>query len=344
MSMGGEAHKVLLLKAVVLLIAQQSRENATTHGADASSGDEEQSAADDGAQGGGGGTRGLGRGVGTDSDELNAGRNRVLSGPTVDFLVERFRLLCFVARDKAWWADPINVLPASALALTIPILAEHALVDTDARERLGSGGAVEAAVEMLVAMHGWGIPGLERSGAATGGAAACGERGDQPSTTPLLPTPDSTPAPVIRPRSASAARETPELGTATRARSDEEAGRGIPTAYCVARDLVRLVGNAGYQSLANQSMVLELGGVPVLLSRFLHDPNNPYIREWAIAAVRNLCEGNVRIQEAIASIEKDPSGVVTNQDLEDIGMEVTVDPQTGKLRTMLPKSPTPPPL
>lgn len=108
--------------------------------------------------------------------------------------------------------------------------------------------------------------------------------------------------------------------------------RGIKTAHCVARDLVRLIGNACYRNKANQAMVLKMGGVQLLLSRFVVDDNNPYIREWATTAISTLTEDNAEVQALIASIESSPSGVVTNEELEKDGMEVVLDPVSGKLQ------------
>ena len=108
--------------------------------------------------------------------------------------------------------------------------------------------------------------------------------------------------------------------------------RGIKTAHCVARDLVRLIGNACYRNKANQAMVLKMGGVQLLLSRFVVDDNNPYIREWATTAISTMTEDNAEVQALIASIESSPSGVVTNEELEKDGMEVVLDPVSGKLQ------------
>jgi len=108
--------------------------------------------------------------------------------------------------------------------------------------------------------------------------------------------------------------------------------RGIKTAYCVARDLVRLIGNACYKNKPNQDMVLKMGGVQLLLSRFALDDNNPYVREWATTAISTLTENNSEVQALIASIESNPTGVVTNEQLEKDGMEVVLDPVSGKLQ------------
>lgn len=79
-------------------------------------------------------------------------------------------------------------------------------------------------------------------------------------------------------------------------------------------------------------MVLKMGGVQLLLSRFALDDNNPYVREWATTAISTLTENNSEVQALIASIESNPTGVVTNEQLEKDGMEVVLDPVSGKLQ------------
>ena len=98
------------------------------------------------------------------------------------------------------------------------------------------------------------------------------------------------------------------------------------------RDLVRLIGNACHNNKTNQSTVMEMGGVQVILSRFVLDENNPYIREWAVGAVNTLTKNNPEVQALINSIETNPTGVVTDQELEKHGMEVVLDPVSGKLQ------------
>lgn len=100
----------------------------------------------------------------------------------------------------------------------------------------------------------------------------------------------------------------------------------------VARSLVKLLANACYRHKDNQDKVRELDGLPLLLERFTFDDRNPYIREWAIVAVRNLCEGNAGNQALLAAIEQQPSGVVRAAELEEMGLEVELDPATGRLR------------
>ena len=233
-----------------------------------------------------------------------------LNAPTVKFLIERFRLLGYLAREQDWWRDEKNYCHAAALTLIIPLLADAALAGAELRAALGAQGAVEDAVELLGSMHKWNaIVGHQKD---TGGAAKA----------------KATAA------AAAAAAKGGADGQAGGAAGEHTPG--VATAYCVARDLVRLIGNACCEHRVNQDQVLELGGVQLILARFLHDGNNPYIREWAISAVSNLTQGNEAVQALIESIEKNPSGVVDSKQLEELGMEVKVDPVSGKLRAAKP--------
>ena len=52
----------------------------------------------------------------------------------------------------------------------------------------------------------------------------------------------------------------------------------------------------------------------------------------ATTAISTMTENNSEVQALISSIESSPSGVVTNEELEKDGMEVVLDPVSGKLQ------------
>ena len=60
------------------------------------------------------------------------------------------------------------------------------------------------------------------------------------------------------------------------------------------------------------------------------DDDNPLVREYGLWAVRNLCEGNQAIQESISSLQV--CSTVDSPDLQQIGMKLQLDRQTGKPR------------
>ncbi|WOO81287.1 Copper transport protein 86 [Vanrija pseudolonga] len=76
----------------------------------------------------------------------------------------------------------------------------------------------------------------------------------------------------------------------------------------IKRDLVRLLAALAYGDTAFGDAVREAGGVELVLSLCETDERNPYLREHALLAVRNLMTGNPANQAIIAQM--DPLGVV----------------------------------
>ncbi|CAG0913675.1 unnamed protein product [Notodromas monacha] len=66
--------------------------------------------------------------------------------------------------------------------------------------------------------------------------------------------------------------------------------------------LLKLVGNLVYRNREAQDLVRESGGVIAVLNSCGMDARNPYMMQWAILAIRNLCEGNLENQELIKSL------------------------------------------
>ncbi|CAG0881893.1 unnamed protein product [Darwinula stevensoni] len=63
--------------------------------------------------------------------------------------------------------------------------------------------------------------------------------------------------------------------------------------------LIQLIGNLVHQHKKNQDLVREGEGIPVLLECCNLDHRNPYITQWSVLALRNLCEGNADNQRII---------------------------------------------
>jgi len=80
--------------------------------------------------------------------------------------------------------------------------------------------------------------------------------------------------------------------------------------FDVKRNLVKMVGNMCYENKRIQDATRELGGIPSLLNCCVIDDRNPYLMQWAIFAVRTVCEGNVDNQKFIAGLEN--QGIVDN--------------------------------
>merc|ERR1719193_828834 len=97
------------------------------------------------------------------------------------------------------------------------------------------------------------------------------------------------------------------------------------------RDVVRLLGNLCWKNRRNQDTVRDLQGIPAVLSSFNIDESSPFVRQWAVFALRNLCEDNFENQEVVAGIQlrgvEDRGGV-----LEEMGLEIELDGGKPRLR------------
>ncbi|KAG1741090.1 spinocerebellar ataxia type 10 protein domain-containing protein [Suillus lakei] len=72
------------------------------------------------------------------------------------------------------------------------------------------------------------------------------------------------------------------------------------------RDLVRLVGVLCHRDKTFQDRIRVCGGIHVIMNMCVVDERNPYLREHAILALRNLLDGNKENQDEVNSIQ--PSG------------------------------------
>jgi len=90
------------------------------------------------------------------------------------------------------------------------------------------------------------------------------------------------------------------------------------------RDVVRLLGNLCWKNRHNQDIVRDLNGIAAVLGSFQVNEASPFIRQWAVFALRNLCEDNLENQEVVAGIQlrgtDDCRGI-----LEEMGLEIELD-------------------
>lgn len=75
------------------------------------------------------------------------------------------------------------------------------------------------------------------------------------------------------------------------------------------KELVRFVGNVVYKNKSLKDAVREfkkgeICGLHLILNAAGYDDNNPYIREWSVFAIRNLCEFNEENQNIISSLRE----------------------------------------
>ncbi|GBB96696.1 hypothetical protein RclHR1_02810014 [Rhizophagus clarus] len=97
----------------------------------------------------------------------------------------------------------------------------------------------------------------------------------------------------------------------------------------IKRDIVRIIGNMAYENKIVQDEVRELGGIPLILNQCNIDDNNPYIREYAIFALRNLLINNPENQELVEQLT--PIETVQHPALQDIGIMTELG-QDGKIK------------
>ncbi|CAH1784271.1 unnamed protein product [Owenia fusiformis] len=94
-------------------------------------------------------------------------------------------------------------------------------------------------------------------------------------------------------------------------------------AHGVKCSLIQLIANLVHKNKANQNMVKDTGGLELIMNLTKIDGNNPFITEWAVLALRNLCEDNPDIRSIIANTTID--GVANKSEiLKDFGIEAEV--------------------
>jgi hypothetical protein len=103
----------------------------------------------------------------------------------------------------------------------------------------------------------------------------------------------------------------------------------IDMTFGLKKEIITIIGNLCYKHKGIQDEIRELGGIPIILNHTSVDENNPFIREWSILAIRNLCENNSENQGLIASLQ--PKGVVENELLNKLGLKAELLP-SGKLK------------
>ncbi|KAJ2721716.1 hypothetical protein GGI07_003772 [Coemansia sp. Benny D115] len=69
------------------------------------------------------------------------------------------------------------------------------------------------------------------------------------------------------------------------------------------RDLIRILGNLANENAAAQDLVRELDGLALVLDHLKIDGNHPFIKEYAIVALKCLTKNNAASQEFIRSMD-----------------------------------------
>jgi ataxin-10 len=69
------------------------------------------------------------------------------------------------------------------------------------------------------------------------------------------------------------------------------------------RDLVRILGTVSHRDRHTQDRLRDCGGIPAVMNLCVVDERNPYLREHALFALRNILEGNEENQALVRRIE-----------------------------------------
>ncbi|KAG0760662.1 hypothetical protein G6F57_009073 [Rhizopus arrhizus] len=84
------------------------------------------------------------------------------------------------------------------------------------------------------------------------------------------------------------------------------------------RECVRMIGAMCHEDKKIQDEIRELGGIPLILEQFKIDDSNPYLREYATLALRNIMKDNIENQEVIRELE--PQEVLQTDELDRMGI------------------------
>jgi len=120
-----------------------------------------------------------------------------------------------------------------------------------------------------------------------------------------------------------------------RLRKLEDKGDENNTWFMFKNDIITIISGICYNCKQVQDEIRELGGLPLVLANCNIDNNNPYIKERAVFAIRNLCYRNPENQKIIESLEA--KGVDKSVNLDEMGIDAEID-ENGKLHVKrLPK-------
>lgn len=74
--------------------------------------------------------------------------------------------------------------------------------------------------------------------------------------------------------------------------------------YQLKTKLMRILTNLTYRNKRNQDLAREMGFLQTVLESTVLDAKNPFLKEWSIVCIRNLCERNEENQRIIGDLNK----------------------------------------
>ncbi|KAL0489385.1 hypothetical protein AKO1_010685 [Acrasis kona] len=101
--------------------------------------------------------------------------------------------------------------------------------------------------------------------------------------------------------------------------------------YGYRSNLIRVMGNACYSHQQNQDLIRTHGGIPLILNHCGVDYENPYLREWSVLCLRNVCEDNLKNQELILKYQAVKVDKGTQDMMDQAGVKINMNPNTAKV-------------
>ncbi|KAJ2182637.1 Ataxin-10 [Coemansia sp. RSA 551] len=87
--------------------------------------------------------------------------------------------------------------------------------------------------------------------------------------------------------------------------------------------LIQIIGNISHNNTAAQNLIRELHGLALVLDHMRIDDNHPFIKEYAVVALRSLLENNPTSQAYVSDMEA--KGVVQDPKLASAGIQASLD-------------------
>ncbi|KAJ2567052.1 copper transport protein [Coemansia sp. RSA 1813] len=93
--------------------------------------------------------------------------------------------------------------------------------------------------------------------------------------------------------------------TEERQQQDKEEGqtKSIERLFMLKCDLIQIIGNISYKHKAIQDLMRELDGLSLVLDNMRIDENHPFIKEYAIVALKWLLDNNKESHEYVKNME-----------------------------------------
>ena len=103
-------------------------------------------------------------------------------------------------------------------------------------------------------------------------------------------------------------------------------------------DVLSIIANASHRRTRVQEYIIQMNGVMMILHHLQADPDSPLSREWALYAVRNLCEGSAEARDAIQELQRvDVSSSSSARDAVVGDYEVMYEKEHGRVKIGLRK-------